>query len=63
VLLRNVLIYFDEHTKRTILRRIRNYLRPDGYLLLGCAETVLGLAEAEFERAEIDKTSWYRIRV
>jgi len=62
VLLRNVLIYFDEHTKRTILRRIRNYLRPDGYLLLGCAETVLGLAEAEFERVEIDKTSWYRRR-
>lgn len=41
VLLRNVLIYFDNDTRRTILNRIASdVLRPDGYLLLGSSETL-----------------------
>jgi chemotaxis protein methyltransferase CheR len=40
ILLRNVLIYFDLETKRAILRRARQSLRPDGVLLLGSAETM-----------------------
>jgi len=39
VLLRNVLIYFDDATKKSILQRVRDVLRPDGYLVLGTAES------------------------
>ncbi|MGL4635881.1 MAG: CheR family methyltransferase [Beijerinckiaceae bacterium] len=42
---RNVLIYFGEATKRDVLDRLSESLSPDGYLLLGGAETVLGLAK------------------
>jgi chemotaxis protein methyltransferase CheR len=43
ILLRNVLIYFDLETRRRILGKIRRLLRPDGYLLLGSAETTVGI--------------------
>lgn len=45
VLLRNVLIYFDLETKRDILRRVRDRVAPDGYLLLGSTETTLEAGE------------------
>lgn len=43
---RNVLIYFDAPTKTDVLERIAKTLTPDGALLLGAAETVIGLTEA-----------------
>ncbi|MBS9479284.1 protein-glutamate O-methyltransferase CheR [Ancylobacter sp. VKM B-3255] len=43
VFCRNVLIYFDSATKSDILARIAGVTAKDGYLLLGGAETVLGL--------------------
>ena len=43
VFCRNVLIYFDEATKRQILERIALLMPADGYLLLGAAETVVGV--------------------
>lgn len=43
---RNVLIYFDTATKADVLERISRALAPDGAVLLGAAETVIGLTEA-----------------
>ena len=43
---RNVLIYFDQQTKVNVLERCAKILEPDGFLLLGAAETVVGLTEA-----------------
>lgn len=40
---RNVLIYFDEPTKRNVLERLSQLLPDDGYLLLGAAESVVGI--------------------
>ena len=41
---RNVLIYFDEETKRLVLGRVAARLATDGYLVLGAAETTTGLS-------------------
>jgi chemotaxis protein methyltransferase CheR len=46
VFCRNVLIYFDQETKVGVLNRIARMLEPDGFLVLGAAETVVGLTEA-----------------
>ena len=45
VLCRNVLIYFDQETKIGVLERIARMTESDGYLVLGAAETVVGLTE------------------
>jgi len=45
VFCRNVLIYFDRPTKTDVLARIADVLEPDGYLVLGAAETVVGLSD------------------
>jgi chemotaxis protein methyltransferase CheR len=42
---RNVLIYFDVASKRDILARLSRTLAPDGFLLMGSAETVIGLSD------------------
>jgi chemotaxis protein methyltransferase CheR len=61
IFMRNVLIYFDVETKKSILGKIRRLLRPDGYVFLGSAETTLNLDDA-FERVQFDKTICYRVR-
>lgn len=42
---RNVLIYFDAATKKDILERLADQIAPDGFLLLGSAETVIGITD------------------
>jgi chemotaxis protein methyltransferase CheR len=46
VFCRNVLIYFDQETKTSVLERIARITERDGYLVLGAAETVVGLTDA-----------------
>jgi chemotaxis protein methyltransferase CheR len=43
ILLRNVLIYFDTGTKRAVIDRVLANLRPGGYLILGAAESLIGV--------------------
>ena len=45
VFCRNVLIYFDQETKARVLNQMADLLPEDGYLLLGGAETVLGICD------------------
>ena len=43
---RNVLIYFDQETKINIFQRLCKAMEADGFLVLGAAETVVGLTDA-----------------
>jgi chemotaxis protein methyltransferase CheR len=42
---RNVLIYFDQDTKINIFNRLASSMEADGFLVLGAAETVIGLTD------------------
>ncbi len=55
---RNVLIYFDQETKTNIFGRLARALEPDGFLVLGAAETVVGLTE-DF-KPFVDRRGLYR---
>ncbi len=46
IMVRNVLIYFEEELKRDILERMKQCLNPGGFLMLGSAETVIGVTDA-----------------
>jgi chemotaxis protein methyltransferase CheR len=59
VFLRNVLIYFEPATKAAILAKAHKIMRPDGYLFLGGAETVMNL-NTKFTRTSIGKATCYR---
>jgi chemotaxis protein methyltransferase CheR len=43
---RNVLIYFEEPTKKAVLERLAQSMSMDGYLALGAAESVFGVTSA-----------------
>jgi chemotaxis protein methyltransferase CheR len=43
---RNVLIYFNQETKIGVLNRLARCIASDGYLVLGAAETVVGLTDS-----------------
>lgn len=59
IFIRNVLIYFDLPTKRELLGRVRSSLRPDGYLVLGGAETTLNLHDG-FAPVRIGPSVYYQ---
>jgi chemotaxis protein methyltransferase CheR len=50
---RNVLIYFDQETKINVLNRLVQVTASDGYLVLGAAETVVGLTDSFKIMAEL----------
>jgi chemotaxis protein methyltransferase CheR len=43
---RNVMIYFDQDTKAAIFERMSRMIEPDGVLVLGAAESVVGITDA-----------------
>jgi chemotaxis protein methyltransferase CheR len=61
VFCRNVLIYFDQETKAAVFDRLARMVEPDGCLVLGAAESVVGLTEAFKPIA--DKRGLYAVNV
>lgn len=45
---RNVLIYFDRDTQERLFDKFHRALAPDGFLVLGKVETLLGVARTRF---------------
>jgi chemotaxis protein methyltransferase CheR len=43
---RNVLIYFDEATRKQVFAGMSRVMKPGGFLCLGGAETVIGISDA-----------------
>ena len=43
---RNVVIYFDKPTQRTLFTRFQEKLKPGGYLIIGHSESLNGVSEA-----------------
>lgn len=59
ILLRNVLIYFDRASKVSLLRKVASQLKPDGYLFLGAAETMVNL-DVPLELVRDGRVAYYR---
>ena len=59
VFCRNVLIYFDNEMKRSILRRFYDLLPPGGFLVLGSTESLYGLVDC-FETLHVSGSILYR---
>ena len=55
----NVLIYFSDDLRATLIRRFHEYLEPEGYLFLGHAESV-AKAKVDLEPIVIDDSLIYR---
>jgi chemotaxis protein methyltransferase CheR len=60
ILVRNVMIYFDVETKKSILSKMTRLLVPDGYLLLGGSETTFNLSD-DFVRVGTLKSGFYQL--
>lgn len=58
IFLRNVMIYFDVGTKKSILSRVARLLRPDGYRVLGGAETTMNL-DNSYQRVADLKSGYF----
>ena len=59
VFCRNVLVYFDGPTKTDVLDRVGQQLNPGGFLMLGAAESVIGLSTG-FEATQ-DRRGLYKV--
>lgn len=57
VLVRNVMIYFDPPTRRSILANVRDTHATDGVLALGCAESAFGITDDYV--AHPQAANWY----
>ncbi len=55
----NVLIYFDEKSKRKVVSYLYDSLKPNGYLFLGYSESLHGISHA-FKPIHFEKTMVYK---
>jgi len=62
VFLRNVLIYFDDVTKKTILNKVFRVLKPGGYLVTGTSETALHRLSNHFNIVKLGTIIAYQVK-
>ena len=60
IFMRNVLIYFDTDTKKAILEKILQVLKPGGYLFLGSGETPVAL-EDRFQSTDFSTSACFKL--
>jgi chemotaxis protein methyltransferase CheR len=61
VFCRNVAIYFDLPTRKSLFEKIARQLRPGGMLVIGSSETLHGVTDL-FERKEYMRSAFYTLR-
>ncbi len=61
IFMRNVLLYFDTETKKSILTKIPPLLKSDGYLFMGGGETTINLVNS-FARVQLGKAICYQLQ-
>ena len=60
IFMRNVLIYFEADTKKTILEKVLKVLKPGGYLFLGSGEAPVGL-EDRFQPTDFSISACFKL--
>ena len=58
---RNVAIYFSEADKRKLFESIARVLAPDGYLIIGSTETLVGISQ-RFDSKRHIRSIYYQLR-
>ena len=61
IFLRNVLVYFQPETKRTVLDKVADTLRPDGFLFMGMAEIPM-TRDNKFEKLDVERSGCFVLR-
>lgn len=62
ILCRNLLIYFDEETRRHLIENLADRLDPQGYLMVGAAESLFGLTRS-LTQVSMGSTFVYQLAV
>ncbi len=61
ILCRNVAIYFNQENRRRLFERIAACLRPEGILIIGSTESLVGVSD-RFSRNESCNTLYYQVK-
>ncbi len=61
ILCRNVAIYFSPENRRILFNRIADQLTPDGVLIIGASESLLGITD-RFERKNYLRSVFYQLK-
>ena len=44
IFLRNIMIYFDLNTKKKVVNKLKTFLKPNGYLIIGHSESLMNIS-------------------
>ncbi|MEE2960133.1 MAG: protein-glutamate O-methyltransferase CheR [Myxococcota bacterium] len=61
IFMRNVLVYFETETKRKILNKVADSLKPGGHLFLGMAEIPM-TSENRFDKLEYERSGCFVLK-